>query len=748
MERIRADKHICLAAPSFYGGGMSQTTPTAPAAAPAAATAAASAAASAAVLGAPTTPPQAVRRPATSTHHGRVLTDDYAWLRDPAYPEVRSPEILAHLDAENRWFEAAMAPHQPLIDTLFKEMRGRIKEDDVSVPVREGDWVYWREFAIGAQYRTWWRKPATGGDSDHVPGGDGAQCILDEPALAAGHAYFRLGALDISRDGARLAYAVDTSGGERYTVRFRDLAGGTELPGCIEGTLGDIVFTADGRALFYGLVDDNWRTQTILLHHIGSPSGSDLLIYKEKDDGFSAAVGLTQSERFIVISTGDHETSEVRLIPYDQPDAPPLLVAARRRGVEYGVEEHDGRLFIHTNDTHANFRLAAATLDAPDVWQAVIPGSDDFYLTDVTCFADFFVVEGRAAGLDQIAVHRYETPLDGVRIAFAEASYDVGLGDNPAYATDTLRLGYESMVTPGTVYDYDVAAATLTVRKVQDVPSGYDASAYATERLSLPARDGTAVPVSLVWRRDRRDDAQGNPLHLYGYGAYGLAIPPGFSTTRLSLIDRGFVYAIAHIRGGDDLGRHWYQAGKLAQRINSFTDFIDVAQGLIDAGWTRAGRISIAGGSAGGELVGAVLNMAPQLWGAAVAQVPFVDVLNTMLDASLPLTPGEWPEWGNPIEDADAYDRIAGYSPYDNVSAQPYPPLLVTAGLNDPRVTYWEPAKWVARLRATRTNDRALLLKTNMGAGHGGKSGRFESLVEDAEEQAFILTEMGIGEGS
>ncbi|MFM6852865.1 MAG: prolyl oligopeptidase family serine peptidase, partial [Sphingopyxis sp.] len=317
--------------------------------------------------------------------------------------------------------------------------------------------------------------------------------------------------------------------------------------------------------------------------------------------------------------------------------------------------------------------------------------------------------------------------------------------ENPEYHTRTLRLGYESMVTPGTVYDYDVATRALTTLKVQDVPSGYDASQYATQRLMLPARDGTLVPVSLVWRCDAKRADGDNPLHLYGYGAYGIAIAPGFSTSRLSLVDRGFIYAIAHIRGGDDLGRHWYLSGKLDQRINSFTDFIDVAQGLVDAGWTRAGRISIAGGSAGGELVGAAINMAPHLWGAAVAHVPFVDVLNTMLDATLPLTPGEWPEWGNPIEDAQVFDRIAGYSPYDNVAPQDYPPLMVTAGLNDPRVTYWEPAKWVARLRERKTDSNMLILKTNMGAGHGGKSGRFESLREDAEEQAFILAQMGIG---
>lgn len=686
------------------------------------------------------TPPIAARRPHSSIHHNRTLADDYAWLRDPGYPDINDPDILAYLEAENAWFDSAMAPHQRLIDALYAEMKGRIKEDDASVPSREGDWLYWREFAVGGQYRTWWRRPA-GPDGQ---GAGEAQCILDEPALAQGHAYFRLGAFAVSPDGVHLAYAIDTDGSERFTLAVKNLETGTLLPDSIPGLLSAIAWTADSRGFLYGLANAQWRTDNARLHWLGDDPAQDRELYREDDDGFRVDVGLTQSERFLVITTGDHETSEVRLLPADDPLAEPLLVAPRRKGVEYGVEDHDGTLFIHTNDTHANFRLATANLDAPDQWHDLIAGSDAFYMTDVTTFADFYVVEGREAGLDQIELRWYDDPARVERIAFPEASYDAGLGENPEYRTAVLRLGYESMVTPGTVYDYDVAGRTLAVRKVQEVPSGYDATLYGTCRLMLPARDGTLVPVSLVWRRDARRDDGSNPLHLYGYGAYGIAIPPGFSTNRLSLVDRGFIYAIAHIRGGDDLGRHWYLAGKLDQRTNSFHDFIDVAQGLIDAGWTRAGRISIAGGSAGGELVGAVLNMAPGLFGAAVAHVPFVDVLNTMLDATLPLTPGEWPEWGNPITDPAAYDLLLSYSPYDNVTAQDYPPLLVTAGLNDPRVTYWEPAKWVAKLRATKTDSNALLLKTNMGAGHGGKSGRFESLREDAEEQAFILTQLGV----
>jgi oligopeptidase B len=405
------------------------------------------------------------------------------------------------------------------------------------------------------------------------------------------------------------------------------------------------------------------------------------------------------------------------------------------------VDEHDGTLFIRTNDTHPNFRLVKARIETPGQWEEVIAASPQFYLTEFSLFKDFYVTEGREDGLDQIEIRDYATHSPK-RIAFPEASYSASLDDNPEYDMSVLRVGYESMVTPSTIYDYSVKDDALSVLKVQEVPSGYDAALYATERLLIIARDGTPVPVSVVYPKDFPRDGSGS-LYLYGYGAYGIAIDPGFSTTRLSLLDRGFAFAIAHIRGGDDLGQQWYLDGKLEKRSNTFNDFVDVAKGLIALNYTAAGKIAIAGGSAGGELMGAVINSDPELWGAVVAHVPFVDVLNTMMDASLPLTPGEWPEWGNPIEDKAAFETISAYCPYSNVSAQAYPPLMVTAGLNDPRVTYWEPAKWVAKLRATRTNDATLLLKTNMGAGHGGKSGRFESLHEVAEEFAFILWQLG-----
>ncbi len=683
----------------------------------------------------PIWPPKAATRPHAITHHGTTIEDPWAWLRDPGYPKVTDEAVLSYLREENSYFEAAMAPHKPLSDALFAEMKGRIKEDDRSVPQKDGDYVYWRAFDIGAQYRTWYRRPVAGG-ADHL--------ILDEPALAQGHDYFRLGAMSVSPCGRYLAFAIDTDGSERFEARIKDLSTGTMLPDVIPGTLSSLVWTSDSKGLLYSLANDNWRTDNARLHWLGQPVDSDVELFHEDDEGFRVSIGLTSSEKWIVLSTGDHVTSEAWLLPANDPLAKPLLVSPRQPGREYDVDEREGALYIRTNDTHPNFRLVTAALDAPDVWTEVIAPSDRFYLTDFTLFKQFYVTEGRDDGLDQVELRDYATHA-AKRIAFPEASYSASLDDNPEYDVTKLRIGYESMVTPDTIYDYHLADARLEVLKVQEIPSGYDASAYATERLMVPARDGTLIPVSIVYPKDFAKDGTG-PLHLYGYGAYGIAMEPGFSASRLSLLDRGFAFALAHIRGGDDLGQQWYLDGKLDKRTNTFTDFVDVAKGLIDLGYAAKGRISISGGSAGGELMGAVINSDPDLWGAVVAHVPFVDVLNTMLDDSLPLTPGEWPEWGNPIEDKAAFETILSYCPYQNVKAQAYPPMLVTAGLNDPRVTYWEPAKWVARLRAHKTDDNILLFKTNMGAGHGGKSGRFDSLQEGAEEFAFILWQMGLTE--
>jgi oligopeptidase B len=676
--------------------------------------------------------PVAARHLHRETHHGITVIDDYAWLRDPGYPEVTDTAVLAHLLAENAWFESRMAPQQPVIDRLFTEMRGRIKEADTSVPQKDGDWLYWIEFEEGAEYKKWWRKPVAGGPDE---------LILDEVALAHGLEYFRLGAISISKDGRLLAWAADDNGSERFTARIKVIASGELLQDEIPGTLSALVWVAGDQALVYSLANENWRTDNARLHWLGQPLDQDVELYHEDDEGFRVGSSLSANEQWLIVSTSDHETSEHRLIPADDPLAPPVLVRARQAGVEYEVDERAGVLFIHANDTHENFRLATAPLAAPGEWTTLIAGSDDFYLTGFDLFRDFFVVEGRVRGLDHLELRYYDDPARIEPITFPEASYEASIGDNPEWATDRLRLSYESMVSPATVFDYHLAERRLEVLKVQEIPSGYDASLYTTQRLEISARDGTKVPVSVVMRKDRTG---AGPLHLYGYGAYGIAISPGFSTSRLSLVDRGFAYAIAHIRGGDDLGRAWYKAGKREARANTFNDFVDVAEGLVALGLTARGRISISGGSAGGELMGAVINSNPDLWGAVVAHVPFVDVLATMLDESLPLTPGEWPEWGNPIEDKAAFELIRSYSPYDNVSAQAYPPLMVTAGLNDPRVTYWEPAKWVAKLRELGTGGNELILKTHMGAGHGGKSGRFESLKETAEEFAFILWQLGV----
>lgn len=679
-----------------------------------------------------TPPPLAEQRPHSSSHHGVTLEDPWHWLRDPLYPKIQDKEVRAYLKAENRYFQAQMAPHKALVETLYQEMKGRVAEEDSTVPQKDGDWIYWSTFSEGTQYRRHYRKPVTGGE---------AMLILDENLLAQDKDYFQLGDLTLSPDAKLMAYAYDDDGSERFEVHFRDLTTGEDLPDIIPGTLSSLVWSADSRGLIYGLANDNWRTDNLHYHRLGDDPKKAKLLYQEPDIGFSVDVDLSAQEDWIIIETGDQVTSEIRLVPSADPTAEPILVSARKEGREYSVDVRDGTLFIRTNDEHVNFRLATAPLAQPDQWQTLIPGSDAHYLTDFMLFADFFVTEGRIKGLDQIELRQYATPTVAESITFPEASYSAGLGMNPEYTITKLRIDYESMVTPGTVYDYHVADKRLETLKVQRIPSGYDASQYQTERLFITARDGAQVPVSVLSRKGFKKDGT-QPLHLYSYGAYGYATPPDFDADRLSLVDRGFAYALAHIRGGDDLGYQWYLDGKLMKRTNTFNDFVDVAKGLIEHGYTAPGKISASGRSAGGELMGAVVNQSPELFGAVAAHVPFVDVLNTMLDESLPLTPGEWPEWGNPITDKAAFDFIRSYSPYDNIQAKAYPAMLFTAGLNDPRVTYWEPAKMVAKLRALKTDDNILLLKTNMGAGHGGKSGRYERLREEAEEAAFILWQM------
>jgi oligopeptidase B len=680
------------------------------------------------------TPPVAKRKPYAFTRHGITVEDPYHWLRDAGYPQVEDPQILDYIEAENAYFDAVMAPHQPLIERLFEELKARQQPDEAAVPWKDGAYEYQWRYAHDAQYRIWTRWPA--GQPDHV------QTVLDEPALAAGLDYFSLGGLDISPNGRYLAYTTDTDGSERYTLHVKDLSTGLLLPDTLTDLSGGTIWANDNATLFYVVLTDNWQPYLVRSHRLGENVEADRDIYEETTGTFFVSVGKTNSERFITIGAGDHVTNEVRVLSADQPDAPPRLIAPRRTGHEYDVEHHGDAFYIRTNDTHTNFRLVRTPVEHPEEsnWVTVVEGNERDYLMGHDCFADFLVIEERIDGLDQVRIRTYDG--DEHRIAFPEASYDAGLGTNAEYSTQTLRIGYDSMVTPQTVYDYDIATRTLITRKVREVPSGYDASRYRTERLLAPSRDGVQIPVSIVYRKDFPRDGSG-PLFLYGYGAYGVAMSPNFSSARLSLLDRGFAYAIAHVRGGDELGYAWYEAGKLARRTNTFNDFIDAARYLIQKRYTGAGKLVAAGGSAGGTLTGAVANDAPDLWGAIVAHVPFVDVLNTILDDTLPLTKLEWPEWGNPVEDKAAFEYIRSYSPYEQLGAHEYPPMLVTAGLNDPRVTYWEAAKYVAKLRSLKTDRNLLLLKTNMGAGHAGRSGRYDSLREVAEEYAFVLMALG-----
>jgi len=622
--------------------------------------------------------PVAERRSHSYTHHGVTIEDPYHWLKDADYPQVEDPAILAYLKAENAYFESVMQPRRGLVQNLFEEIKAREKTDDSGVPWLEDGWYYQWRFEQDSQYRIWQRWPADHADARFGPHGK-AQTLLDEPELARGREYFRLGALAVSNRGDFLAYSADTNGAERYTLTIKDLAGGELLPERIENTIGSPVWATDDSALLYVVVDENWRPHQVRRHVLGRPVASDTVVYEEKDPGFFVSVSRSASRRYLLIHTADKVTSEAYFIPAAETAAKPRLIAPRRERHEYGVDHHHDRFIIRSNNRHKNFRLLAA------------------------------------------------------------------LGDNAEYETQTLRLNYSSMITPSTVFDYHLGPGSLEVRKVREIPSGYDKERYVTERLMAPARDGAEIPVSVVRRSDTAIDGN-SPLYLYGYGAYGYAIAPSFSAVRLSLLDRGFIYAIAHVRGGDDLGYHWHEDGKLGKRANTFNDFVDAARHLTAEGYGAEGRIAIAGGSAGGKLMGAVVNQAPGLWGAVAAHVPFVDVLNTMLDESLPLTPAEWPEWGNPIEDPDAFALIRSYSPYDQLKPGRYPPMLVTAGLNDPRVTYWEPAKYVAKLRTLKTSSTPLLLKTNMGAGHGGKSGRYDSLYEVAEEYAFMLWSLDLAE--
>jgi len=677
------------------------------------------------------TPPTAPKKPYRATHHGITHEDPYFWLKDPGYPKVEGEEILNYLKEENSYFEGVMAPIKPLTETLFQEIKGRIKEDDESVPWQKGKFDYRWAFAEGAQYRVWYYRPRT----ENVFAGGGWQVLFDENKEADGKEFFKLGALSVSPDGRYLAYSADDNGSERFTLRVRDLQAGKDLDLAVEETSGEIIWAQDSSALVYVKVSPEWRPYLV---ESLSLAGETATLFEEKDTSFFVHIGATSSDQYLIIRSADHVTAECYHIPLAALEEAPVCFAARREKHDYYVDHGGQNFYIRSNRDQQNFSVYRAPVDGAGEsnWACIVEGSHTRYLHGMQAFDGFLVVEDRIDGLDQIYLWAPDT--EGRYVSFAEDVYEVGLGHNAENNQPFVRLNYSSMTTPPTVYDYDLASEALTVRKEQEIPSGYTKEEYQSERLMITARDGVQVPVSIVYKKSWQKGA-GAPLHLYGYGAYGLGMSPGFSSARLSLLDRGFAYAIAHIRGGDELGYGWYESGKLSARENTFNDFVDVAKSLIHQGYAAEGGISISGGSAGGELMGAVLNQAPDLFKGAVLHVPFVDVLNTMLDADLPLTPIEWPEWGNPIEDAEAYKTIAGYCPYSNIEAKTYPPMMVTGGLNDPRVTYWEPAKWTAKMRATKTDENLLVMKINMGAGHGGKSGRFERLHEVAEEYSFLL---------
>jgi oligopeptidase B len=681
--------------------------------------------------------PVAARRPVASTHHGIARVDDYAWLRADNWQQVMRdptalpPDIRAYLEDENAYTAAMMSDVETLRLDLFAEMRGRIKEDDSSVPAADGAYAYAVRYTEGAEHPMIVRNRRDGSDE---------RVVLDANALAAGKAYFRLGGSMHSPDHRRFAYAVDDKGSEYFTLHIRDVESGEDLADVIPGTAGNPVWAEDGKTLFYVWVDDNHRPAKLFRHIVGSDPAEDVLVYAEPDPGFFLAVGKSQSNRFILIDSHDHETSEVRLLAAADPSADPILVAERKTAEEYHVDHGGDGFFILTNAGGAeDFKIVTAPTGSPgrEDWRDLVPHREGRLILHHAVLKDFLVRLERENGLPRIVIRAIATGEEH-DIAFDEEAYSLGILDGYEFDTTNLRFTYSSMTTPARIFDYDMAKRTRVLRKEDEIPSGHDPAHYVTRRVYAPAADGETVPISLLYHRDTKIDGTA-PCLLYGYGAYGISIPAAFGTSRLSLVDRGFVYAIAHIRGGKDKGYRWYASGRREKKVNTFTDFIAAADFLTAEGFAARGRIVGWGGSAGGMLIGAVANMAPDRFAGLIAEVPFVDVLTTMLDDSLPLTPPEWPEWGNPITNADDYRTIAAYSPYDNVGRRAYPAILAFAGLTDPRVTYWEPAKWVARLRAMKTDDRLLVLRTNMDAGHAGAAGRFDRLHETAFATAFAL---------
>ena len=687
--------------------------------------------------------PEAERRPWSDTRHGVTRTDDYAWLRAENWKEVfKDPSqldsaIRSYLEAENAYVEAAMASTKALRETLKTEMRGRIKEDDASVPMPRGPFAYGSAFVEGSQFPRSFREPREGGERTILLDAD-----AEAKARKSGeNGYFRPMGLSVSPDHDLGVWGFDDQGSEYFTLLVRDLGDSSDRDERIENTGGGGVWDANSTGFFYTALDENHRPSKVLYHRLGTAQSADRLIREEKDAGFFMGVGGSLDDSLILIDVHDHETSEIRILPADDPTAEPLLVAPRETGHEYDVEPGGDVLFIRTNDGGASpdFRIVSAPVSNPtrENWRDLVPHEPGRIILGLSAFKRHLVRLERVDALPRIVIRDRDTGEEHA-IAFDEDAYALGLIGAAEYDTNVIRFSYSSMTTPSRQYEYDMATRERRLIKEQEVPSGHDPADYETRRIHVTSHDGESVPVSLLYRKGLKLDGS-NPCLLYGYGSYGITIPAGFNTNCLSLVDRGFVYAIAHIRGGKDKGQRWYDRGKREHKVNTFRDFVAAARALVSEGYTSADRLVAQGGSAGGMLMGAVVNMAPDAFGGIIAEVPFVDVLSTMLDDTLPLTPPEWPEWGNPIASNEDYQRIASYSPYDNVREHGYPPILAVGGLTDPRVTYWEPAKWVAKLRRHQTGNAPVFLKTNMGAGHGGAAGRFDRLDEIAFNYAFAL---------
>ena len=680
--------------------------------------------------------------PVKTTRHGIILTDEFAWLKDANWqavmrdPSLLDPTIRAHLQNENAYADAVLGATVPLQETLVAEMKGRIKEDDAGVPAPDGAFSYFTRYRDGGQHPLVCREPRGGGVGE---------ILIDGDALAVGKTFFRLGATTHAPDHKLLAWSADETGAELFTIRIRDLSCMAELPDTIPETAGAIVWTRDCTAFYYVRLDRQHRPSSVHRHRLGTDAGEDTEIFAERDGSRFVSLSRLQSGCRAAISAHDHETSEALLIDLEDPDAKPMQVAPREPAMRYDVEHHPDfgggpALIIHTNaDGTEDFKIAWAPLAATarTHWCDLVPHRPGIFILSFVVLRDWLIRLEREDGLPRIVVRRLAGGEEH-EIAFAEEAYSLGLDEGFEFDTGTLRFTYSSMTTPSEVWDYDLAARTRLLRKRQEIPSGHDPAAYVTRRVLAPSSGGETVPVSLLYRKTTPLDGTA-PMLIYGYGAYGISTPAAFNANRLSLVDRGFVFAIAHVRGGTEKGWRWYREGKLAAKQNTFSDFIAATEHLVASKFAAPQKVVAQGGSAGGLLIGAVANQRPDLYAALIAEVPFVDVLNTMLDDSLPLTPPEWVEWGNPIADAAAFATIRAYSPYDNVCAQQYPEILVLAGLTDPRVTYWEPAKWVARLRASKTDPNPVLLRINLDAGHAGAPGRFDRLKEVALPYAFAI---------